>query len=504
MKAFLILFFGGLFSKFIGIVREIVFASLFGTSGTAAAFRLSQAAFTAPTHALVLETVSGGLVPLYQRLGRDGEEEQQALVIVAAFIALFVALLIAAALWFCSHGIVRALAPSAPPQVLILATAMTQMMAIAVPFYVLGNLVTFIETAHGQYSALSTRPALLNIASLLAAFAAYRLRLPVLLDLGIVVSHILFLFWTFYVAVKQKSLRLSIPKDFRLYLSAGTMYAINSAPLLMIPLITQLNYVVERIVASFISVSAIPALDYAKFITETVITLSAMPLGLITMSKYGGVSDVAARRNLETNTLLLIFVAFPAGFHLTFVARDAVTLVFAHGAFRASAVEVTSSILCGLGVGLGANVASYFMLRSLSAQLRNKVALYIIAAAVVLNTAVDLTTWKLLGPAALGLGASVYGVTAFAGAAFALSMWSVLVRPLLLVIVMVVVDLVATNLTNGVLGIFLRMALTTTTYMVFWVGFAWFVPSIRALWMPPLARMLRATKRFGRAGLANA
>ena len=78
MKPVMSLILGNGTSKLVGVLREMVFASLFGTSSVAAAYRLSQVAFTAPTHGLVLETVSGGLVPLYKRQLEEGEAERQA------------------------------------------------------------------------------------------------------------------------------------------------------------------------------------------------------------------------------------------------------------------------------------------------------------------------------------------------------------------------------------------------------------------------------------------
>ena len=59
-----VIFAGGLFSKIIGFAREIIFANWFGVGDVATAFRIAQSGFLLPTHSLIGETLSSGLLPL--------------------------------------------------------------------------------------------------------------------------------------------------------------------------------------------------------------------------------------------------------------------------------------------------------------------------------------------------------------------------------------------------------------------------------------------------------
>lgn len=495
MKALLTLLFGTVFSKIIGVLREIVFAALFGTSGVASAYRISQAAFTAPTHALVLETVSGGLVPLYKRTLSEDDDRRQALVIVALCCGLAVSALIAVVLIAFPDWVVHLIAPSADPASLALAARMTQLMGIATPFYVLSNLVTFIETAHGHYGALSFRPTLLNVAALAAALLAFYLKAPVLLVTGVAVSHVLFFGWTVFVAARQKDIVFRLPRDASLYRIALREFLRNSAPLLTLPVITQGNFIVERIVASHLGTPVIAALDYARFITDTFLTLSAVPLGLITLSKHGGARDEESTRNLLQTSMFLTALSFPIGLHLSFVARDLVALVFSRGAFGASSVEVTAAVLGGLGVGLGATIVSYFILRAMNAQLRNVQAVAIVFVATAVNMAVDLTLWRALGPLVLGLGASCYGLVCFVLAASGAKLWR-RVGPLLLwILVFAAADAALVRATSPLANIWLRTALSSAGFLAVWAVAYVVSPSIRLAMDPITERVSAALER---------
>ncbi len=413
MKGLFSLFFGNLVSKGTGLVREVLFAGLFGTTSVAAAYRIAQTGFYAPTHALVLETVSGGLVPLYKKIGTEDETDLQAFVIVSVGGALAVSAVIGLALWLFGGAVVKMIAPKADAPTLLLAARMLAVMAAAVPLYVAGNFLGFMETAHGRFGAISSRPALLNLLAIAAAVGASLLNAPLFLAYGILAGHLFFLAWTVAEAARMGIVRLWLPGGLWRYRRMASRYLRNAGPLVALPFIAQANIVVERIVASHLGTHIIPSLDYARFITDTTLALISVPLGISTMSSHGGMQGEAVIAHVNRISSVMIALLVPAALFVACNAYDIVYLVFARGAFTSSAVADTAAIVTGLGLGLGATATAYFLQMSLNAQLRNAETTLIVALAAAVNIAVSVSTWKALGPLALGLGASAYGLTQY-------------------------------------------------------------------------------------------
>ena len=64
-KVVRVLLLGGMVGKLLGVLRELIFAWLFGTGAVASAFRLAQSAFLIPLHGFVSESINGAFTPKY-------------------------------------------------------------------------------------------------------------------------------------------------------------------------------------------------------------------------------------------------------------------------------------------------------------------------------------------------------------------------------------------------------------------------------------------------------
>lgn len=413
MKGAFSLFFGNLASKLSGAVREILFAALFGATDIAAAFRISQTGFYSPTHALVVETVGAGFVPNYRESLRIGGAETQALLIVATLCASLISGIIGIVLFAFAPEIVAVVAPGANGDARSLAELMLAICAMAVPFYVVGSFFGYLEIAHGRYAPIASRPVLLNVVSIAGALAAVVFHAPAYLAVGILVGHVGFFFWTITAAVRAGVLRFWFPRGLEVYRSAGKRFFVRAAPLVALPLLAQANVIAERIVGSFLGTAVIPCIDYARFITDTTLALFAVPLGVATMATYGGLRSSEMIDHVNKVSSHLALVAFPISAFLACNAADVVHVLFVRGAFDAVAASNTAQIVRGLGVGLGAMTVSYYLQMALNAQLRNIESVFTVCLAVAANIAINLLLWRRLGPLALGLGATAYGITQY-------------------------------------------------------------------------------------------
>jgi len=436
LRAALSLLLGNLTAKLTGILREVIFAALFGVNQVATAYRIAYSGFYIPIHGLVGETLSTNVIPVFRRL--DAEQAGVARSFVAVLIAhaLGVGIAAAFAVWLWRASLVATIAPGADEDAVLLAGRMLGIAVLAAPMYILGNALASVEAARGRYSAVSLRPVLLNVFAIISAASAWMLAEPLLLGFGILGGHALFLFWTL-ASTHQMGLLSWARDDFRaerLLTSSRALWR-NSAPLLLFPAVSQLAILVERIVASKIGSSVLPSSDYARAIAETLVTMSAVPLSFASLASHGGGRTEDGRNSAIKASSMLVLFAFPAGFWLSVSATEVVQIAFARGAFGAEAVKLTSQVLSGIAPGLGPWVVGYYLVRVLNAELRNGIATAITTFGCIVMMLFDSLAWPHFGPLTIGLGATLSALTIFVGAMFALGLWHVHARLLLIVLI---------------------------------------------------------------------
>lgn len=425
---------GNLASKGLGIVRELLFAASFGTGDTAAAFRIAQTGFQLPTQALVGDALSAGLLPLYRKLSAESKDSARVLVLVACFYGLIFSALVTTLLYLYSDAAARFIAPGATASVLHLATVLLKILSLATPFFVLSGTISFIEASFGSFGAIAWRPALLNIGSIVGVGLAILFGAEHWLATAILVSHVIFFGWTVIELRRLDRLLPEASYGFRAVQEIGGRFVRNMLPLLGLPLIAQVNVLVERIVSSWIGTAVIPSVDYSRFIADTTVQLIAIPLGILTMSKHGGTTNEEARAHVREVAALIMLVAFPLAVLISQNAENIVRLLFARGAFDAQSVATTSAVLRWMGGALGMTITAYYLVKALNSQLRNVEALLITVAACVGNMLVNVTLWRELGAQTVGAAVTTYSAILFALCFTRMDLWRRLGRHLVIVI----------------------------------------------------------------------
>lgn len=410
MKVFSIVL-GNIASKIVAVLREVIFAAWFGTGGVAAAYRIGQTAFLIPTHALIGDSLSAGLLPLFKQMQKEDGERQRVLVLVASLYGLVFSAFVTSLLWLFSDRVAQLIAPGASMAVLELAGALLRIMALATPFYILSGMLSYLETAYDRYGAVAWRPMLLNIGSIAGAALAVWLKQDHWLAIGILLSHIAFFGWTM---IQLRRLDRFLPESmpqFEIIKQVSARMFTTLLPLMGLPLIAQINVLVERIVSSWLGTEIIPSVDYARFICDTTVQLIAVPLGILTMSAHGGATADEMRAHVVQITRAIVVVAFPLSAFIALNAEAIVSLIFARGAFDAQSVATTSSILTSMGGALGMTTTAYYLIKALNAQLRNHEALIFTVIACAVNMAINLLLWHVMGPAVIGLAVAGYAMT---------------------------------------------------------------------------------------------
>ena len=233
--------FGNLASKLVGLLREVLFAAWFGTGQTAAGFRIAQTAYLMPAQALIGDSLSAGLLPLYRKIKAEDEYHAKVLVLVAAVYGLVFSVVVSSLLYSFSHEIVGFMAPGVAPGAQSLAAKLLKIMGLSTPFFILGGMLSYIEAAFGRFGAIAWRPMLLNIGSISGAAAAVYTHQDHWLATLVFASHFVFFLWTLVQLRRLGGVwpRGRIPLSLMAHMSGR--FLVSIVPLLGLPLAAQIN-----------------------------------------------------------------------------------------------------------------------------------------------------------------------------------------------------------------------------------------------------------------------
>lgn len=422
-KAATLLFIGNFISKLLGFGREIIVAALFGTGQVIGAFRVAQAGTAVPINFLTSDSLNSAFIPLYKKYQNESSTKAQSLffILLAVFSAL--SLLLTLGLWFAAKPWVALLAPGLETETAELAAAMIQIMGLGIPFYIFSALFNFLSVAHNDFAPMAVRPIIQNIGLIGGALTAYILNDALYFAWSFAASFAIFSIWNICRASAIGHVRW--PKQINWPESKGLLKAfwLTLRPLLLLPFFLQGNIVVERMVASLISLAAISSLDYARFITETMILLISVPIAFAGLSQWSGLDSETVKNKLQKILSVLLIISIPTSLFLSMHADLVVRIFYTRGAFDAESTRITADILLGTAVGLWAQVIGYVLIKGLNAQLRNRTVLWIMIAALLANVLFNLVMHPYLGAITLGLGNTAYSLILLAGTLTSLKLW---------------------------------------------------------------------------------
>lgn len=401
---------GNLGSKILALAREVLFAAWFGTGSTAVGFRVAQTLYLLPVQALIGDSLSAGLMPLYRRLREEDPDRARTLVLLACAYAVAFSALVSSALYLGASTLTHWVAPGASEDAKRISSGLLRILALSTPFYIIGGVLSYVEAALGRFAGIAARPILINVGSIAGAGLAVWTGQDRWLAIGLVVCHVVLFVWTILSVRRLDRLSPTRTPSRGDVLSIGRRFVAAMLPLLGLPLAAQINLVVERIVSSWLGSAVIPSVDYARFLTDTMIQLIAVPLGIVTMATHGGSSRAdLAQEHVRKTALFVLLISFPIATFIGAHAEPIVRLLFARGAFDEHSVSNTSEILRWMGLGLAANIPAYYLVRGLNSQLRNREALAATIIGCLANMTVNLALWPILGPQTIGIGLGAYG-----------------------------------------------------------------------------------------------
>ncbi len=415
---------GNVLSKILGAAREVLMAALFGTGASIGAFRVAQTGTLAPVHFFTSDSCNAAFIPLYKKYLSQSLNKARTLLWGLLALFLFLSLLLVGFLWALSTPWVEVIAPGLDLGVAAISSDMLRVMAIGTPFYIFSAVLMFLCMGNDDFVPTAFRPSVQNLGLICGVFAAFMLRNMVLLAWGFTISYIAFSVWLVHRAMSAGFLAFPEVWLWPEFREVMLNFWLTLRPLMFLPLMLQGNIVIERLVASLIGIVSVSSLDYAKFISETLMFLVAFPLAQVGLSRWSSLENREIKKRLKKTLFLISFVAMPVSAFLAVNAGLVVEVLYARGAFDAKSVSVTSEILFGISLGLWAQAAGYVLIKALNAQLCNAAVFRIMVIALLANGAFNLVLYPYLGPLTLGIGNTVYGIILYAGTLHALDLWA--------------------------------------------------------------------------------
>jgi putative peptidoglycan lipid II flippase len=422
-KGVLSIFGGNLIGKVIGVAREILLSYLYGTGAIIGAFRVAQSSALVTVNFFTSDTLNSGFIPLYRTYKNESEEKANALFWSLNSVLSLFSCIITFILYFFATEVVTTIAPGVDRDSQMVAVQFLGVLAFSIPFYVLSALYANLAIAKNFYRLMSIRPTIQSVGLMLGALGAFFFDDYVLIAWGFTASYVIFFIYSLYFLNTKKLLVKGHLWSKKILLAFWKVVR----PLLLLPFFLQGNIVVEKIVASFMGIEVLAAVEFAKFVTETGMVLLAIPIGYVGLSAMSGFSKDETTFFLNKIIPFVLLITIPATCFIMIYSNEVITLLFKRGAFLQDSVELTANILLGLSVGFWAQVISYILIKAMNANMENKRVFYYMIVALASNTLFNLIFYKYLGPITIGLGVSLYGLTLLI---FSLSYYNLLLTTL--------------------------------------------------------------------------
>jgi putative peptidoglycan lipid II flippase len=399
--------FGGLASKILGGVREILLARYFGTGQVADAYRASLSLTLSPAHLVTTRVIQTCFIPLYARYSADEREKGRALFQSLLLVFLVLGLLLGALLLFFADPIVAAVLRGFDADRSALAVRMLRIMAIGVPFYIYSSVLGALGSAERDFTIPALRPGIQNLGMLIMIVAAATAGKPALAAFGFSGAYALLSVYATVHLLRRRLLPIRPSLDRELVREVWAKLWALLRPLVLLSFLFEAGVLIERAVASLLGPGRVAAVDYARYVTETVHFLLAVPIGIIGLSLFANLSEEEMRPKIDRILSLLAISLLPLSAFLIVNGRDVLAVLYMRGRFDETSLHLTESALWGFSLGLFAFSASYTLQRILNARMRNSLVLLAETLGIAANIAFLLLFYQRLGVFVIGLAVTI-------------------------------------------------------------------------------------------------
>ncbi len=410
------------FSRVLGLVRDQLMAFYFGTTFLNDAFVVG---FKIPNllRSLFGEgALSASFVPIYNEIGiKESRHRQinfalQVLGILTFFLLILTAIGIAAAPW-----IVKLLYPGLAPETTSLAIILTRIMFPYLLWIGLSSTLIAILNSHDKFFLTGLSSGLLNLGMIFSmvlpryAFGLEGVALVKWAAWGVFGGGLLQTLINFPY-LKQLGYPLKIFVRFGGE-ALKTMWT-RFIPSLIGVGIREINLVADSLMASFLAVGSISALEYGYRLFQFPLGMFAISTGTVLLPTYSRLMTHGdwdgLSKNLRLAAVNLTYIMLPVTTLIVALGSDAVKIVFQRGAFDATASLWTEQALIFYSLGLIFFSFNQALTPLFYANKDTRTPMRIAAAMVTLNIVLNLILMQFMQHRGLAFATSITGMVNFA------------------------------------------------------------------------------------------
>jgi len=398
---------GLLLSKFLGFLREVLIAKVFGVSYLCDAY-LVAILFPISVMGAISQSMGVSLIPLFSK--KDFSKYHLAL-FINTFFSLFFSFLIA----LFPQGIINIVGQGFPLNVKETAKILLRNMAPAVFLIGVSGFFNAFSYVNKNYFFPALSGILYNIGLILGI--TYLYRLFSLSGLAFSVNLASFLYILLPLAFFLK--REKAVRDFKEISQKEVFYFLkflflNFLPYLLVSSVSQINVTIDRAIASFLEEGSISALNFAYKIVELPLGIFGFAFATVLMPYfsekfYNGEKEQMIK---QTNNFLslLSLIILPITLAFILLNEQIIRIVYFRGAFNEKALIMTKEALTFYSLGLLAYCANLILIRLFWSIGEIKLPIIISGASVLLNLLLDLILAKFLSYKGLALATSLSGI----------------------------------------------------------------------------------------------
>lgn len=421
----LVVAFGFLGSKILGLAREVLIARVFGTSAELDAFRVANTFSDMLDSVIAGATITAVFIPVFSiYLARDQAARREGWRFASAvlndmFLLMFG--IVALGIVFAPQLIENFIAPGFSPAQSALAVDLMRIVLLAAIVFAVSGTITGILHAHNRFALVALAGPLHNLGIIGAIFflvpsmgiygLAWGIVLGSLLHLGIQIPGLVRsgMLWFATLGAGQSSMRELL----RLL-----------GPRIITTNVGSLTRLITNNLASFLSIGSISALNYAYMLWQFPETLIGTAIGVAVfprLAQRAAARDAQGFARLFNIALFTILaLSLPAALIAVFFAQPIVTLVLERGAFDASSTALVAPALRFYALAIVGEAVLELVARSFYAQRNSKTPMFVALAGMALRIGLMLWWREMYGASGLALAYGI-GVCFEAGALYILA-----------------------------------------------------------------------------------
>lgn len=399
-----------LVSKVLGLFREVTLSFFYGTSNMSDIYLI---ALTIPT--VIFSFVGIGLITTYmpvytEVMQRDGKDAANKLTSNLINCVILICTIVVGIVFIFATPIVKGFASGFEGEVLETAVFFTRISILGIYFMAISNILKGFLEIQKNFIIPAIKGFVFNI-TLIISIALSTIVDNLILPVGIVAALMLQT-----ILLLPSSRKLGFNYTFGIQLKDKYLKKIMllSIPVILGVSVNQINVLVDRTIASQITVGGISALNYADklgFFIQGVFVVSIVTVMYPVLTKLSANNNICEFKKKTSDFISVVHIfLLPATVGSLIFSEQIIMLLFGRGAFDQNAIQMTSNALFYYSIGMIGFGQRQILSRVFYSMQETKTPMINAAIGMMLNIILNIVLSRYIGIGGLALATSIAAI----------------------------------------------------------------------------------------------